>query len=308
MNIKFYISDEFSKNYLPFLLYRESIRYIIKEIYNKDIIYIYNINNIINRNDEIILLNIYSINIFHIDLFKKYESKIILINTEYYTHLGIVDIINKINAENISNIYILDYNILNINYYKKNCCNIKWYFIPLCYNMYLENYYNLQITNKINFCNKDIDILFYGTINDRRKKILDILNNKYRVVHLGDCLNNNLICNYIERSKIVLNIFYYEHNKIFDYYRNSFLIANKILLISEKAHSNDYEIEIELLNLEENIILASYENIINTVDTYMNISEDEYYIRVNKQYESFKNYNMTDKVINFFTPFNILNK
>jgi hypothetical protein len=174
--------------------------------------------------------------------------------------------------------------------------------------MYLENYYNLQITNKINFCNKDIDILFYGTINDRRKKILDILNNKYRVVHFKDFSKNNQLCNYIERSKIVLNIFYYEHNKIFDYYRNSFLIANKILLISEKAHSNDYEIEIELLNLEENIILASYENIINTVDTYMNISEDEYYIRVNKQYESFKNYNMTDKVINFFTPFNILNK
>jgi hypothetical protein len=40
----------------------------------------------------------------------------------------------------------------------------------------------------------------------------------------------------------------------------------------------------------------------------MNISEDEYYIRVNTQYESFKNYNMTDKVINFFTHFNILNK
>lgn len=41
---------------------------------------------------------------------------------------------NKIN--NIKNIYLIEYNILNINYIKENYKNINFKFVPLLYNKY----------------------------------------------------------------------------------------------------------------------------------------------------------------------------
>lgn len=302
MSIQFYISDQFSIYYLPFLLYRESITNILENKYKKKVNYIYNFDDLKNDNNIVILSYIYSLDETKIDYLKNFNQKIFLINTEYYKNLNMINIIKKINNENLK-FYILEYNILNINHYKENYKNIKWVFIPLCYNIYLEHYYNLQISNKISYKNKDIDIFFYGSINDRRKKIIDILKKKYNVITvsgLSGLLENKQICNLIERSKIVLNISYHDSNVIFDYYRNSLLLANKVLLVSESIIHKNYEIEKELIELEENMITTSYDNITNIIDKYINVKEDEYNDIINKQYESFKKYDMTNKIIDLF--------
>jgi len=53
---------------------------------------------------------------------------------------------------------------------------------------------------------KDIDILFIGTLYDRRKKVIDFLKRKYIVTVTPDQTYGEVLDDYILRSKILLNI------------------------------------------------------------------------------------------------------
>ena len=300
MNIQFYISDEFTKFYLPFQLYRECLTKVIKEVYNISIELIYDFKLLQNNTDTIIICNITSINDELLDILEKYNSKKIIINTEYYENFNISKYFDFIN--NKPNFYLFEYNILNINYIKNTNKNIDYHFIPLCYDSFLEDYYNSRIVKK-NYNEKDIDILFFGSINERREKILNSLKRKYKLAIYKKYSNNSNteLCNLIERSKIVLNIMYYDNNIIFDYYRNSFILSTRTLLITEKSSSKDYIIEDGLLGLENNIINVEYDKIIETVDKYLkNTSEEKYNKLIDTQYNSFKNYKMDNKITTFF--------
>jgi hypothetical protein len=294
MKIQYYVSNLF---YLPFLLYRGCLTNVIKEVYNISIEYIYDFQLLQNDINTIIIINIVSIDDEILNILEKYDSKKVIINTEYYENFNISKYFDFIN--NKPNFYILEYNILNINYIKNTNKNINYHFIPLCYNSFIEDYYNSNIVKK-NYKEKDIDILFFGSINKRREKILNILKRKYRVA-IYKKYSNTELCNLIERSKIVLNILYYENNIIFDYYRNSFILSTKTLLVSEKSINKDYNIEDGLLQLENNIINVEYNKIVETIAKYLkNISEEEYYKLVDTQYNSFKNYKMDHKITTFF--------
>ena len=300
MNIQFYISDEFTKFYLPFQLYRECLTKVIKEVYNISIELIYDFKLLQNNTDTIIICNITSINDELLDILEKYNSKKILINTEYYENFNVSKYFDFLN--NKPNFYLLEYNILNINYIKNTNKNIDYHFIPLCYDSFLEDYYNSRIVKK-NYNEKDIDILFFGSINKRREKILNSLKRKYKLAIYKKYSNNSNteLCNLIERSKIVLNIMYYDNNIIFDYYRNSFILSTRTLLITEKSSSKDYIIEDGLIELENNVINVEYDKIIETVDYYLkNSSEEEYNKLIDTQYNAFKNYKMDDKITIFF--------
>jgi hypothetical protein len=300
MNIQFYISDEFTKFYLPFQLYRECLTKVIKERYNISIELIYDFKLLQNNTDTIIISNITSINDELFNILEKYNSKKIIINTEYYENFNISKNFDFIN--NKPNFYLFEYNILNINYLKNTNKNIDYYFIPLCYNSFIEDYYNSKIVKK-NYAEKDIDILFFGSLNKRREKILNSLRKKYKLAiykKYSDNSNTELL-NLIERSKIVLNIMYYDNNIIFDYYRNSLILSTRTLLITEKSTSKDYNIEDGLLELENNIINVEYDKIIETINKYLkNTSEEEYNKLVNTQYNAFKNYKMDNKITTFF--------
>ena len=94
---------------------------------------------------------------------------------------------------------------------------------------------------------------------------------------------------------------FYKNNIIFDYYRNSFILSTRTLLITEKSTSKDYNIEDGLLELENNIINIEYDKIVNTVDKIINnLSEEKYKELVDIQYNAFKKYKMDDKITNFF--------
>ena len=306
MKFQIYVSNYFSKFYLPFLLYREIIKNILTE--NKDNIVeiIEDFNSINNDENTTVIMNIYSIyytpeyNI--LEIIKKSKSKIILINTEFYEHHNVNTLMNIINNEELP-FYIFEYNIINYKYFENNYKNIKIYYIPLIYNKYLENYYNNSINNKISWNNKDIDIFFYGRLNDRRKNIIDILKKKYNVFIISASSGENenkTICQYIERSKIVLNILYDDCNMIFDYYRNSFLIANKILLVTEYPKIFDFNIEKSIVDIENNLILANYEDIITIIDNYLNnYNENDINNILEKQYNWFKKHDMKDYLLNF---------
>jgi hypothetical protein len=291
------------------MLYRNCICDILKKnniVENID--YISDINEIDNNENNIILMNFYCLtytkdyNVY--EILKNNKSKVILINTEFYEHHHILNVINNICNDKLD-YNIFEYNIINYRYFNENYRTLKLYFIPQIYNNYLEKYYLEQIDqNEHNYINKDIDILFYGRLNERRLNILNILKQKYNVVILSSFSGeseNKEICNVIKRSKIVLNILHDDYNSIFDYYRNSFLVSNKVLLISEKPQNIDTNLEIYLRDINNNLIIPEYNKMIETVEYYLNNYNEEFINNlIDKQYKWFKKYNLKDLIINAF--------
>lgn len=98
---------------------------------------------------------------------------------------------------------------------------------------------------------KDIDILFYGAINEHRKVVLDELKKKYKVVILNSW-DGNVIDNYIMRSKVLLNIHYYYESSMQEQARIIKWIGAPCRIVSEKSHKN-------YLGVEE----MNYEDLVN---------------------------------------------
>ena len=91
---------------------------------------------------------------------------------------------------------------------------------------------------------KDIDILFYGSTNEHRTKLLDVLKKKYNVVHFreGNAHWEDLD-QYILRSKILLNIHYYYECAMQEQARMIRWIGSPCRIISEKSHKNYLGVE-----------------------------------------------------------------
>jgi hypothetical protein len=278
----YYNCNSFSKEYLPFKKYRCCIENILKMNIE--------FKNLNELKEEDVLI-IFSYDIFNpSDIFNElvnYKFKILLINTESFRFPRIIELFQQIN--NNKNICLIEYNIINIHYIQANFKNIIYYFIPLLYNPCLETMYNQKY---ILFNERKNDILFCGSpACPRRMNLLNTLSSKFNtkvVNHLVNGIEHNLE---LANSKIILNIYYYPDNKIFDYYRNSYLLANKCLLISEYPENIDLTIEKNLIGYEENLIFFKYDDCERVLEKYLKLDEEEYNRLVNKQYEWFKSQN-----------------
>ena len=89
---------------------------------------------------------------------------------------------------------------------------------------------------------KDIDILFYGSINEHRRAVLDELKKKYKVVILNSW-DGNVIDNYIMRSKVLLNIHYYYESSMQEQARMIKWIGAPCRIVSEKSFKNYLGVE-----------------------------------------------------------------
>ena len=225
----------------------------------------------------------------------------IMINTEFYTLWNVMDKINKLYDK--TKLYILDYNPVNIIEITKIHPKINIIHLPLLYNQYLIDFYNSNITKKIKLEDKDIDILVFGSVNERRSKVLDELSPKYNVVKLYTiAMEYSELCNYIERSKIILNMYQFDFNKAFDYYRMAFLISNKIFTIYEYPSDAKLDIETNLVDYDKYLILSTYENFVETTEKYLNNwNPIEINNILNKQYKWFSKHDMEDYIMKFIT-------
>lgn len=80
---------------------------------------------------------------------------------------------------------------------------------------------------------RDIDVVFYGSINERRARILDALKSRnLRVAQLSGVYGAQRDA-IIARSKMAINIHYYVPN-IFEVVRASYLVANSVPILSER--------------------------------------------------------------------------
>jgi hypothetical protein len=85
---------------------------------------------------------------------------------------------------------------------------------------------------------KDVDVLFYGSINERRANVLDALKKRCAVKTLFGVYGDERD-GWIARSRIVLNIHHYP-SKIMEQVRLSYLLNNECCVISEESERNPF--------------------------------------------------------------------
>lgn len=85
---------------------------------------------------------------------------------------------------------------------------------------------------------EDIDILFYGSINDRRKRVLDQLARGFRTQVLFGVYGSRRD-EYISRSKLVLNVHFYDR-QLMEQPRIAYLLNNRRFVLSEAAANNPF--------------------------------------------------------------------
>lgn len=219
-------------------------------------------SNLSKYNNSLVILG-YNRMIIEISEYRKmYPNKKIIIyqleqlfdnKSQWYNKYSdkqwIIDSTNNIKRRLSECDEIWDYDLDNINFLKsEGYKNIKH--VPLEYTETLIR--NNSITTP------KYDLLFFGSINDRRAKILSFLSKKYKICiiapkneivrygnynfgeYVVESKFNDELFDYIFNSKIIINIHYYE-SKLLEQVRIFELLINNKIIVSEKSRKNYYE-------------------------------------------------------------------
>ena len=303
-SIKIFYDRIGDKRFLAFDLFIYPRGNILKNVY-QNVKFISDFNHL--QSNENILLIMYLNDLGK--YVKKYgfnissNIRIIFAHAEFFYNHSKNDqneIITFVNKINYNKCFIWDYSSQNIFYYNKFYQNIKYKFLPLLYDKYIEDLYTAKLDRgKIPWEEKDIDIVFMGYYSDRRKPYYEEIKKKYKTCIITGNNNYSEMFNLIERSKIFVNLFYKESNKAFDYFRLSLLYANKVFVITETPRV-DFKIEQNLLELKDVIITCETNNYLEKIETYLNLPSEEINNITSNVYEKFKKYTLEQSILNFF--------
>ncbi|MBI5115349.1 hypothetical protein HZA56_02645 [Candidatus Poribacteria bacterium] len=169
---------------------------------------------------------------------------------------------------------VWDYSRENIEFLRR--LNIEAKHLPIGYHEALELIERGQ--------QKDIDIMFYGSVGDRRKAILDRLAGiaKVRVLFGQYGKQRDAL---ISRSRIVLNVHYYGM-RIFEAPRISYLLNNACFVVSETSPVNPYD-AVELC-------MAPYDKIVETCYFYLSHMDEIERVRIDTHSQFKKSYPMVE--------------
>jgi hypothetical protein len=103
---------------------------------------------------------------------------------------------------------------------------------------------------------KDVDVLFYGSINERRKNIIDKLSESGLVVKTLFGIYGKARDEWVERSKLVLNHHFY-NSQIFEIVRVFYLLTNSVAVVGEVNDSTYIE-----ARFREGIHAAKYDDLV----------------------------------------------
>ena len=145
---------------------------------------------------------------------------------------------------------VWDYNSKNIELFNK---------LGLNHVQHLQFGYVPELKRIDNNVEKTIDVLFYGSINERRRTILEKLKEHgLNVVSLAGVYGKELD-QYIAQSKLVINIHHYEA-EIFEIIRCFYLMNNGVAIISEVNPTTT----IDQKELLEGIVGVPYDKLVDT--------------------------------------------
>ena len=142
--------------------------------------------------------------------------------------------------------------------------------------------------------NKEVDVLFYGSLNNRREKIINsLLKNNVKVKCLFGVYGKDRD-DWIGKSKIVLNLHYYD-SKIFEIVRIFYLLINAIPIVSEVDENTKLN-----NNYLKGIKSSSYEDIEKNILNLLDNEKERKLIGLNG-FNIIKNYpqtNFTKSILN----------
>jgi hypothetical protein len=114
---------------------------------------------------------------------------------------------------------------------------------------------------------KDIDVLFFGSLNERRNRILDQLTIHGCRVKVVSGVYGDERDRLIAQSKIVLNMHFYE-SMIFEIVRVSYLLANRVFVVSESGNDRDED------HFTNGLAFSNYENLVGTCIRFLAQTEE----------------------------------
>lgn len=110
---------------------------------------------------------------------------------------------------------------------------------------------------------EDIDVLFYGSLNERRAVVLRELTRRgLQVKHLFGVYGAARDA-WIARSRIVLNMHYFEA-KVFEAVRVTYLLANRRFVVSERGSD-----PAEAAEYAAGVVFSDYEALADTCERYL---------------------------------------
>ena len=144
---------------------------------------------------------------------------------------------------------VFDYSLENIKELEKY--NIKAHFLPLGYSK------NMEKNNNNDNVDKTVDFSFLGSINnsryDKLKTLISIYGKKKDKLVISNNYWGDDLKQLFKKTKIGINIHYYSGKTILEVHRIIPLIANKILVISDKSDDLWYDEKYcKLINFIEN--------------------------------------------------------
>ncbi|MCP4215899.1 MAG: hypothetical protein GY765_14695, partial [bacterium] len=143
---------------------------------------------------------------------------------------------------------------------------------------------NLELVKPAANCS--VDVLFYGSLGERRKKVLEKLSETYKVKALFGVYGEKRD-KWIARSRLVLNMHHYS-TQIFEAVRISYLLNNGCFILSENSVNYPYS-KVELP-------LVPYGNLVESCLEYL--SDPRRMERIGREnYRDFKaNYHITEMI------------
>lgn len=182
--------------------------------------------------------------------------------------------------------FILDYSKENIHYLKDNY-DLTAYHLPL-------GFHESMVFDKKNHT-KDYLYTFLGALNEKRRKFISnatfIMYKYINRFFVSDSCFGSEYREIISRSKSCLNIHFYEGHTILEVHRILPLIANKVLVLSERSNDAYYD-----RNLATCVTWINRNNMSNQLFQVRDMSEQEYnritnerldYIKTNFQFSEF---------------------
>jgi len=165
------------------------------------------------------------------------------------------------------------------------------------YNSYNLKYYNEHVKDKIHIFNppistkESIDILFYGTLNERRNKILNELKKKYNITIVTNIFGEKLN-ELIKRSHIILNISYYNNSLLETTRLNECLQYNKPIISETPKLNVDQQYTDRVIFIES--IVGDYSEIFYQIDQLQ--QKNDIIKTINHQFQ----YTMNSTIMNYF--------
>jgi hypothetical protein len=115
---------------------------------------------------------------------------------------------------------------------------------------------------------EDIDVLFYGSVNERRQEILTALRQRGIKTEVLFGAYGTTRDRAIARAKIVLNMHYHE-SKVFEIVRVSYLLANRRFVISESGCDPAEDAE-----FAAGVVFAEYGDLVEAWATYLGRADE----------------------------------